>query len=168
MGRIAKLIERSLAVLAGLALLVMMVLTFVDVVGRYGFNRSVFGTSEIIEFLMVSVIFAGIAFVTADDEHIKVEIFEPWIKKRAEGLQRWSVLVVSTLIYLALTIELLRHALDSLHSGKRTAVLDLPQWIMPAAAAAFSILGVVLMVVVIFITKGRPGRFGSSDHSEGR
>ncbi len=66
MEHLFKSIERVLAVLAGIALLIMMVLTFVDVIGRYGFNNSIFGTSEIIELLMVVVIFAGIAFVIAD------------------------------------------------------------------------------------------------------
>lgn len=44
-----------LAILAGSAMLVMVVLTFVDVIGRYGFHASVFGASEMISWLMVVV-----------------------------------------------------------------------------------------------------------------
>lgn len=154
MERIFKSIERVLAVLAGLALFMMMILTFVDVIGRYGFNKSIFGSSEMIEVLMVFVIFAGVAFVTASDKHIKVDIFAPIIGRYAPNLQRWIVHIFSLLIYAALTYELGRHMIDSLHSGKRTAVLDFPQWIMPGAAVLFSLIGVLLFAAAILATKG--------------
>lgn len=163
MEQIFRRMERILAVLAGIALFVMMVLTFVDVVGRYGFNKSIFGTSEMIEALMVVVIFAGVAFVTADDKHIKVDIFAPWIERVAPNLQRWVVHIFSLLVYGGLTYELGRHMLDSLHSGKRTAVLDWPQWMMPGAAVLFSLIGVLLFGAAVFATKGRPGGSPADD-----
>ena len=164
MDRIFKSIEWLLAVLAGIALFVMMVLTFADVVGRYGFNKSIFGTSEMIEVLMVVVIFAGIAFVTTADQHIKVDIFEPWIKRRAPNVQRWSVLIFSFGVYAFVTFELIRHAIGSFESGKRTAVLDGPQWLLPGAAALFSIIGVALFLTAIITTRGHPATIGRIDH----
>lgn len=155
MERIFKSIEHVLAILSGIALFIMMILTFVDVIGRYGFNKSIFGTSEMIEALMVVVIFAGVAFVTASDQHIKVDIFDPWIKRRLPNLQRWVVHLFSLVIYAALTYELGRHMLESLHSGKRTAVLDFPQWIMPGAAVFFSLTGVALFAAAIVVSRGR-------------
>lgn len=162
MERIFKSIERVLAILAGIALFIMMILTFVDVVGRYGFNKSIFGTSEMIEVLMVIVIFAGVAFVTASDQHIKVDIFAPWIERVAPNFQRWTIHIFSLVIYAALTYELGHHMLDSLFSGKRTAVLDFPQWIMPGAAVLFSLIGVLLFAAAILATKGRLDRL---DHT---
>ncbi len=156
MERIFRSIEHVLAVLAGIALLIMMVLTFVDFVGRYGFNNSIFGTSEMIELLMVVVIFAGVAFVTASDQHIKVDIFASWIERVAPNFQRWLVHLFSLVIYAGLTYELGHHMLDSFHSGKRTAVLDSPQWILPGAAVFFSLVGVLLFGAAIVATRGRP------------
>lgn len=161
MEQLFKTIERVLAVLAGIALFIMMVLTFIDVIGRYGFNKSIFGTSEIIEVLMVIVIFAGIAFITSSDQHVKVDIFDSWIKRRAPNLQRWSVLIFSWAIYAFLTFELIRHAIGSFQSGKRTAVLDGPQWLMPGAAALFSIIGVALFLIAILTTRGHPAKIGN-------
>jgi len=161
MDRIFKSIEWVLAVLAGIALLIMMILTFVDVIGRYGFNKSIFGTSEMIEALMVIVIFAGVAFVTTSDKHIKVDIFAPWIALYAPNLQRWVVHIFALIVYAGLTYELGRHMLDSLHSGKRTAVLDYPQWVMPGAAVLFSAIGVALFAAALFATKGRLEKLGS-------
>lgn len=155
MTQLLKRIEGLLAIASGIALFIMMILTFVDVVGRYGFNHSIFGTAEYIEYLMVVVIFAGVAFISAEDEHIKVEIFEPWIKKRIPRFQRWSVYVFSLFCYGVVAVQLFRHAIDSFESGKRSAVLDLPLWYMPAAAALFSIVGVLLFLVAIISTRGR-------------
>ena len=123
MFRIFKILEWTLAVLASIALLIMMVLTFVDVIGRYAFNKSIFGTAEIVEYLMVVVIFAGIAFITSADQHIKVEILEPMIKRRIPSLQRWTVLLFSLAVYAFIAFELSKHAMDSFASGKRNIEL---------------------------------------------
>ena len=80
-----RMVEKVLAWIAGTGLLVMMLLTFADVIGRYGFNSSIFGTAEIVEILMVFTIFAGLAFITASNEHITVTIFEGWIRRHTEG-----------------------------------------------------------------------------------
>jgi TRAP-type C4-dicarboxylate transport system permease small subunit len=167
MERIFRNVEWVLAVLAGIALLIMMILTFVDVIGRYGFNKSIFGTSEIIEALMVVVIFAGVAFVTTSDKHIKVDIFAPWIERVAPNFQRWVVHIFSLIVYAALTYELGHHMLDSWHSGKRTAVLDYPQWVMPGAAVLFSAIGVALFAAGLLLTKGRLEKLADPDDDLG-
>ncbi|MGB0411748.1 MAG: TRAP transporter small permease [Pikeienuella sp.] len=167
MERIFKTIERVLAILAGIALFIMMILTFADVVGRYGFNKSIFGSSEMIEVLMVVVIFAGVAFVTASDQHIKVDIFAPWIERVAPNLQRWAVHIFSLVIYAGLTYELGRHMMESVESGKLTAVLDFPQWIMPGAAVLFSLVGVLLFAGAIVATKGQPQEFSPTAVDDG-
>ena len=51
--RFEAIASRALGVVAAAALLVMMLLTFVDVIGRYGFHHSIFGAAEIIEHLMM-------------------------------------------------------------------------------------------------------------------
>ncbi|WP_180897921.1 TRAP transporter small permease [Martelella soudanensis] len=154
-ARIYKAIETVLAVLAGTGLLAMMILTFADVIGRYGFHHSIFGTAEYVEFLMVVTIFAGVAFVSAHNEHITVSIFESWYSLHFPNLQRWAVLMVTLLVYALMTFELYRHAGSLLKSGKMTAVLSQPQWLMPMAAAIFSTLGVALFAIAIIRSKGR-------------
>lgn len=160
-------IEWVLAMLAGIALLAMMLVTFVDVIGRYGFNHSIFGAAEMIEYLMVAVIFAGIAFITAGDQHIKVDIFEPMIRRRSPVLQRWLVLTFSLAVYGFIAFELTAHSYDSWLSGKRTPVLDMPQWLVPGAAALLTWIGVALFLAAILATRGHPGRVGHLDHLPG-
>lgn len=153
--RLFWLSERVLAILAGTGLLIMMVLTFVDVIGRYGFNKSIFGAAEIIEFLMVVTIFAGLAFITATNDHITVTMFDGWIDRAIPGIRRWAVIVFSIACYALITWELAKHGLDLWASGKRTAVLDLPQWVQPAAGTLLSAFGLVLMVSAAVHKRGR-------------
>ncbi|MEC7761838.1 MAG: TRAP transporter small permease [Pseudomonadota bacterium] len=145
-------------ILAGTGLFIMMMLTFIDVVGRYGFHHSIFGTAEYVEILMVVTIFSGIAFISAGNEHITVNIFEAWVQRRIPNLQRWAVLAVTVGVYVLITYELFASAFSAMQSGRLTPVLALPQWILPMTAAVLSVFGLVLLLGAILHTRGHLGR----------
>ncbi|NJO23944.1 MAG: TRAP transporter small permease [Sphingomonadales bacterium] len=159
--RLFFLTARLLALIAGTALLVMMVLTFVDVIGRYGFHRSIFGTAEIVEYLMIFTIFAGLAFVTATNDHITVTMFDGWIERWLPNLRRWLVILFSIGCYALVAWHLLMHGYDLWASGKRSAVLDLPLWFMAGAAGALSTLGLVLIILATTKSRGYPEQIRS-------
>ena len=60
-----KWLETLSALLAGLALFAIMVLTFVDVAGRKLLDHSITGSLELTELLMVVVIFGALPLVRA-------------------------------------------------------------------------------------------------------
>ena len=68
--------EAILGVAASVILLVMMLLTFVDVVLRYVFNRPFAGAFEITELLLLVLIFAGLPLVTYADEHALMDFID--------------------------------------------------------------------------------------------
>jgi TRAP-type C4-dicarboxylate transport system permease small subunit len=155
--RIEAIASRTLGVIAAAALFAMMVLTFVDVIGRYGFHSSIFGTAEIVEFLMMLTVFAGLAFITAKNEHITVTLLEPLIARRFAAPQRWMSIAISVGCTLLIAWQMFEHAIDLFRSAKRTAVLDLPQWTLPMAAALLSLVGFALLVGAVVRTRGRLG-----------
>ena len=157
LDRLARGAERALAGVAGAALFAMMALTFADVIGRYGFNHSIFGAAELVEFLMVVVIFAGVAVVTPADRHITASLFEDWLARRAPVLRRKISPRFSLAVYAVLAGELLAQGADSFAQGRRTSVLDLPQWIMPMSAGALSAAGALLLLAAI-VREARSGR----------
>jgi len=156
------LASRALGAVAAAALFAMMALTFVDVIGRYGFHRSIFGAAEIIEQLMMLTVFAGLAFITAKNEHITVTLLETLITRHLDAPQRWASIAMSLGCTILITWEMLEHAIDLLRSGKRTAVLDLPQWTLPMSAALLSAVGLALLSVAIVRTRGRLGATSSA------
>ncbi|HTQ77596.1 MAG TPA: TRAP transporter small permease [Burkholderiales bacterium] len=147
--------SRALGVIAAAALFAMMLLTFVDVIGRYGFHHSIFGAAEIVECLMMVSVFAGLAFITARNEHISVTLLEPLVMRVMPGAQRWASLAMSAGCTLLICWQMFRHAQDLLASAKRTAVLELPQWLLPMSAAVLSLAGLALLLLAIARTRGR-------------
>ena len=71
--------RRADAILGGAAsaiLLAMMLLTVLDVVGRYVFNRPVRGAFEVTELMLVVLIFAGLPLVSYADEHAVMDFID--------------------------------------------------------------------------------------------
>jgi TRAP-type C4-dicarboxylate transport system permease small subunit len=82
-------VERVLGVAASAILLVMMSLTFVDVVARYVFDRPLAGAFEVTELLLLVLIFAGLPLVTYADEHALMDFIDrPLGRRVTRGLER--------------------------------------------------------------------------------
>ena len=81
--------EGILGVAASAILLSMMLLTFVDVVARYGLNRPVHGAFEVTELMLLVLIFAGLPLVSFADEHALMDFIDRLLSRGAlRGLER--------------------------------------------------------------------------------
>ena len=76
--------EGILGVAASAILLAMMLLTFVDVVARYVFNRPVRGAFEVTELMLLVLIFAGLPLVSFTDEHAVMDFVDRVLGPRAQ------------------------------------------------------------------------------------
>jgi TRAP-type C4-dicarboxylate transport system permease small subunit len=136
----------------------MTVLSFVDVIGRYGFHSSVFGASEMVSWLMVVVVFGGIAVVTREDGHITVGLLDAVLAVHMDTTARW-LRHGFTLVFYALMVAILwQLALSALDSGRSSAVLGIPLWAFSGMGAVLSTLGLAGFVADLIQTRGRPGR----------
>jgi TRAP-type transport system small permease protein len=63
--------------------MLMMCLTFVDVVARYVFNRPLRGGFEVTELLLLVLIFAGLPLVSHADEHVTMDFIDRLLAGRA-------------------------------------------------------------------------------------
>ena len=94
--------EAVLGVAASAILFAMMLLTFVDVVARYVFNRPVRGAFEVTELMLLVLIFAGLPLVSYADEHVTMDFIDRLVARGTRaGLER-GVHVVTTAIMLLL------------------------------------------------------------------
>lgn len=94
-----RLIRTSCGVLAAVALFAIMVLTFVDVVGRKFLSGSVPGSLELTELLMVVVIFTSLPLVAFSGEHVLFDSLDRWLPP---WLQRAQVLLMEGVCALSL------------------------------------------------------------------
>ncbi len=90
-----RLMTYILGGLVSLILFVLMTLTFIDVVGRYFFNKPVQGAYEIIEIGLGIAVFAGLPLVTWDRAHVTVGLFDDLFRGLWLSLQRLFVNLVS-------------------------------------------------------------------------
>jgi TRAP-type C4-dicarboxylate transport system permease small subunit len=83
--------EAVLGVAASAILLGMMLLTFVDVVGRYVLNRPVRGAFEVTELMLLVLIFAGLPLVSFADEHALMDFVDRLLGPRSQRLLEGAV-----------------------------------------------------------------------------
>jgi TRAP-type C4-dicarboxylate transport system permease small subunit len=93
-------VEALLGVAASIILLAMMVLTTVDVVARYVFNRPLRGAFEVTELLLLVLIFAGLPLVSFTNEHAVMDFIDRVLGRRAlRGLQGGVELASALLMF---------------------------------------------------------------------
>ena len=92
--------DAVLGVAASAILMGMMLLTFVDVVARYLFNRPLRGGFEVTELLLLVLIFAGLPLVSHADEHVTMDFIDRLLRGRARvWLNRSVHLLVAALMF---------------------------------------------------------------------
>lgn len=100
--------DTALGFAAAAILFVLMMLTFVDVIGRYVFNHPLRGAFEGTELMLLVLIFAGLPLVSHADEHVTMDFIDHVLGPRGRlVVVRLSHLVcATTLLFLAWLIWL--------------------------------------------------------------
>lgn len=82
MSRAIEQTQRFLTWVVATALFAMMALQFIDVIARKLLNTSVPGTVELIELMMLAVVFAGLPLASLKSEHVVFDMFDHWLSTR--------------------------------------------------------------------------------------
>jgi TRAP-type C4-dicarboxylate transport system permease small subunit len=77
-------VELLLGAAAAAILMAMMLITVVDVVARYVFNRPLRGAFEVTELMLVVLIFAGLPLVSFTDEHAVMDFIDRLLGRRGQ------------------------------------------------------------------------------------
>lgn len=75
-GRFGKALGLILGGLAAVILFILMMLTTVDVIGRYVFNSPLPGGFEVTELMMAALVFAALPAVTRREDHIVIDLLD--------------------------------------------------------------------------------------------
>ncbi|SLN28908.1 TRAP transporter small permease [Oceanibacterium hippocampi] len=147
-------LNRILGGLAAVILFAMMVLTFVDVIGRYFFNTPVEGGFEITELMLATLIFAGLPLVSATDGHIAVDIFEILIPNAVSRIKEALINLACAAMTGVLAWQLAIKTGETVGYGDVTAILHIPIWpvvaFMTATLVATALILVIRAGVVLF------------------
>lgn len=140
----ARRLSAVLAAVAAAILMLMMTLTFFDVVGRYLFNSPVFFTIELTQLLMGVIIYLGLALTTLRRGHVTVDVV---VALLPPGLRRITELIASLCalgVLGLITWQLFGRAVTNIEDGLRTQLLYLPLFpfalVMALGAGAASLM----------------------------
>jgi|SRR5919109_958792 TRAP-type C4-dicarboxylate transport system permease small subunit len=140
MNRLMNAIERALA----LAFIAAVCLNFANVVGRYGFGRSIAAADEIQIYIMVFMAFLGAAVVSWRRQHLRMDVlvrfFPPALRS---GLRFAEVLLVVAVAGFAL-VQSWRYSAQMLALGRMSDIGGIPMWIPHGAVT----LGFFLILIV--------------------
>ena len=155
MGNFAKValppILKILEAICSVLIFTMMILTFADVIGRYVFISPIFGAAEMIQFLLAMTIFAGLSLVNAHDDHITVDLFEPFLDRFIPNVRRFLVQTFSVVVMAIITVEMTRFALEAHKLSSITVVLEWPLVIVSGAVAALSAVSLIVQILGLIL-----------------
>ena len=140
MNRLMSAIERALA----LAFIGAVCLNFANVVGRYGFGRSIVGADEIQITIMVFMAFLGAAVVSWRRSHLRMDVLVRFLPERFRSILRASEAVLIVAVAGFALVQSWRYSAQMLALGSTSAVGGIPMWIPHGAVT----LGFALILLV--------------------
>jgi len=140
---------RALAIVACVALFATMLLTFVDVIGRYVFNAPVQGAHQMIRALVAIMFFSGLPLVSSQEKHLTVGLFDTAFTGRGRVLQSVGVVLLSLIAMLVLAWQLIVAANLFRRNGEILDTIELPIYAFVYFMGLMSAMSAVVMIILL-------------------
>jgi TRAP-type C4-dicarboxylate transport system permease small subunit len=155
--------SRLLEYIGALLLFAMMMLTFVDVIARYFFSRSITGGFEITEIMLATLIFCGLPLITLRDGHITVDLLEGFFGNTFKLLRDRLVYIMVTVTLAFLGYRLWLKGQTFVEYNDQTAILYIP---LAPVCFIMSVLCIIsAAIAAYFAISGHSPRKGLAEQS---
>ena len=159
--RLNGLVTSWLARIAALALALIAVVTFCDVIARKVFNSGFTFTVEMTEMLMALIVFLGVGLVTHQRGHIMVDVLTLRLSERSRVWLGFVTNILSLGFVVMMVWRLWLQAAFITSKGDTTPIWNIPLWpiaYLIAAGSVFLVTGLVLQVLDSFDRATHPGK----------
>jgi tripartite ATP-independent transporter DctM subunit len=133
---------RWMSILGMGVFVLMVILTFVDVILRYVFNRPIAGSIEITAFMMVIVVFLGTAFTQYSKAHVTMDVITHRLRRKRQLVFEAFGYFLSLVILIIMTWRVFNNALTN---PEETGALHFS--IKPFIFIAF--FGIVILTIMM-------------------
>lgn len=144
---LGQLPSQILGVLSCVFLFFMMLLTFIDVGGRYFFSSPLPAAYEIIAFTMPCIIFCALPAVNLREGHVTIDLFDTFIPERLKYWQRFFVLLISTVVMGFISWRLATRSYDHFRFHDVTDELYIPLWYFSLMMAILSFIAAITLLM---------------------
>lgn len=145
--KIIRFISRWFGYVSCIMMGLMMLLTTVDVVMRYVFNKPITGAPEVSELLMVVLVFPALAWNTVDRSQIRVDLLVNRWRHKTRLVMETCTLILTLAIYGVLTW---RSGVESMETTDTSSLLAVPESIFRwVATVGFTLLCISIIAVII-------------------
>ena len=154
MERLAESASRLLSGLAALILFTLVVLTCVDVIGRYFFSMPVVGAVELVRICMAGIIFFSLPAMFFRNDHVCVDLITMLMRGRIGWIISVVMLIVSIYVAWRVGDRVFDYAVRAHEDGDKTEYLGIPRVITVSfitlslyAAAAMGFIRLVIIII---------------------
>ena len=140
--------ETLLGVLVAILLFAMMLVTVVDVIGRYFFSQPLAGAYELTEIMLALSVFIGLPLICLREEHVALTLLIDRLPGRARAVHAGVVAVIGAGTLGVVAWQLVEHAARLASYGDVTTFLRWPKAPIGYVMAAFAGLAAVALVFV--------------------
>ena len=156
--RLADFVSLFFANIAAVILLALVVLTVVDVVGRYFFASPVIGAVELVRICMAGIIFLSFPLMFLRNDHIIVDLFSIFRKGWLAWIASIAILLVTIYVSYRIGDRVYGYAVRAFEDADTTEYLMIPRWPVVGliTLALFSAAAMAaLRLLVILSTPGQ-------------
>lgn len=171
MHRLFMMLARAMAVLGGVVLTALIILTCLSIIGRMlntafhgallksllpGFSQwaleagvgPINGDFELVEAGIAFAIFAFLPLCQITGGHATVDIFTSNLSPRAERLLRTVIEIVFAIALVVIALQLYHGMASKMRSGQTTLLLQFPEWWAYAASLSGAVIAALVAVYV--------------------
>jgi TRAP-type C4-dicarboxylate transport system permease small subunit len=154
MKQAGKWLEWTLGATAGTVLFVMMVITALDVGGRYLLNKPLPGGFELTEVMLATLIYCALPLVSKQREHIVIDTFDSLMSPGVKRAFDVFADIVCSLTLSGIGYLIFRRAVRVAEYGDTTSVLKLPLAPVAYVMAAMIAIAAAIHIALIFVPHG--------------
>lgn len=148
-------LRQGLVYLAAFALCLLILITVVDVFGRYVLNAPLPGAFESVRALMALVTFSALPLVCVRNEHLRAGILDHLISQRLNLLREPLVQIISVTVLCGITWRLGAEAVAKRRTGEVLSSIDLPLWTLISFMTLMSAAAVIVTTALAALTMRR-------------
>ena len=137
--------------LAGAVLLLLMLLTVADVVGRYFFNSPINGVFDLTHFAVATMVFLGLSYCGWRGGHVVIELLYDRLKPVVRRRLRRVIELAGCVLFTFIAWRTVEQGFEVLEFGEASQMMELPLFPLYMVVAAGAGLFAWVMGVRVFL-----------------